>query len=301
MSQTQNQQQPQQQSTVLATVSKWLDQKRDDFSGMLPQHMSVTRFYKIALNCIQKTPLLQRCSPSSLFSAITTAAELGLDPGGALGEAYLVPYGENCTLIIGYKGFIRLARQSGELASIEAHVVHEADKFTVKYGLNPVLEHEPVINRDPGKPTLVYCLAKFKDGSHHVEVMTMAQVEAIRARSRSGQNGPWKTDYEEMAKKTVVRRAAKYLPLSSEKWQAAVERDNEDFVDGEVVSDMKASATSEAPAAKGNERAKKALQAKGMKVIEANASESVDEAIARDQQRAALPVGDERAEPPDNA
>lgn len=292
-------QQPAAQSTVLTTVKKWLEQQKDGFASMLPEHMSTDRFFKIALNCISKTPRLQQCSPHSLFQAITTAAELGLDPGGALGDAYLVPYkkdgGYQAQLIVGYRGFIRLARQSGELASIEAHIVHEHDRFRVQYGLDPKLEHEPTLTRAPGKPLLAYCLAKFKDGGSHFEVMTVDEIEKIRARSRSKDDGPWTQDWSEMAKKTVVRRTAKYLPLSSERWQSAQETDNSDFIDGDVIDSAKATLVDEAPA-KGNEKAKRALSEKKMKMIEATASETVDEAIARENQ--ALPIGDENAEPP---
>lgn len=269
------------QSTVLAQVKKWLEDRKPSFESMLPKHLSVDRFFKIALNCISRTPNLQRCSPSSLFQSIATAAELGLEPGGALGEAYLVPFKDTCQLIIGYRGFIRLARQSGELAQIEAHIVHENDKFELRYGLNPTLEHSPTLTKDPGKPLFVYCLARLKDGSSHIEAMTIAEVDKIRARSRSGNNGPWQTDYGEMAKKTVVRRAAKYLPMSSERWQKAMEADDTDFVEGEVVADV--ANQLEASASKGNERAKKALSAKkaGITIIEALPEESGAEALNR--------------------
>lgn len=299
MSQTQTAMQPAPQSTVLSTVKGWLEKQKGEFSNMLPKHITTDRFFKIALNCISKTPALQKCSPASLFQAITTAAELGLEPGGALGEAYLVPYGNACQLQIGYRGLIRLARQSGELSTIEAHVVHEHDDYELQYGLDAKCSHTPTLTRDPGKPLFVYVVAKLKDGGHHIEAMTIPEIEKIRARSKSGNSGPWQTDFEEMAKKTVVRRAAKYLPLSSERWTKAVEQEDSDYVDGEVIADMKATVTEEAPS-KGNEKAKKALAEKkaAMRVIEANVGETVQDALDRENQ--ALPIGDVNAEPPDN-
>lgn len=284
------------QSTVLTTVKGWLEKQKGEFASMLPKHMTTDRFFKIALNCISKTPLLQKCTPASLFQAITTAAELGLEPGGALGEAYLVPYGDKAQLQIGYRGLIRLARQSGELATIEAHVVHENDEYELQYGLEAKCSHTPTLTRDPGKPLFVYVVAKLKGGGHHIEAMTIAEIDRIKARSKSGSSGPWQTDYLEMAKKTVVRRAAKYLPLSSEKWTSAQEIEDSDYVDGQVVESMKAEfETVEAPS-KGNEKAKRALSEKkaSMKMIDANASETVDEALAREN----LPVSHPDAEPP---
>lgn len=301
MSQTAIQQQAP-QSTVLTTVKGWLEKQKSDFSKMLPKRMTVDRFFKIALNCISKTPNLQKCTPASLFQAITTAAELGLEPGGALGEAYLVPYGNVCQLQIGYKGLIRLARQSGELSTIEAHVVFENDRYELTYGLNPKLEHEPTLTREPGKPLFVYVVAKLKDGGHHIEAMPMGEIDKIRARSKSANNGPWVTDYLEMAKKTVVRRAAKYLPLSSEKWTKALEEDESDYVDGQIVEDIHANVEAAATLSKGNEKAKKALAEKKMKMIDAGASESTQDAIERASQAEveAKPIGDVDAEPPPN-
>lgn len=276
--------QPQAQSTVLTTVKKWLDQQKDGFANMLPKHMTTDRFFKIALNCISKTPALQKCTPASLFQSITTAAELGLEPGGALGEAYLVPYGNVCQLQIGYRGLIRLARQSGELATIEAHVVHENDDYELQYGLDPKCSHTPTLTRDPGKPVFVYVVAKLKGGGHHIEAMTVAEIEKIRLRSKSGNSGPWMSDWSEMAKKTVVRRAAKYLPLSSEKWQTANEVDDSDYVDGEVVADMKAETDAATPS-KGNDKARKALAEKkaSMKIIDALPEETATDALEREK------------------
>lgn len=234
---------------------------------VMPKHLTPERLAKVALNAWHKTPLLQRCSVASLWQALTSAAELGLDPGGALGHAYLVPFKDTCQLIIGYRGFIELARRSGSLAQIEAHVVHEHDTYEVEFGSAPKLRHVPKLDGDPGKPVFVYMVARLRDGSAHVEVMTIHEVEKIRARSRSGNNGPWQTDFEEMAKKTVVRRGMKYLPLSPE-LSKAMEIDNEDFVDGEVLSSQESSAgESERPAlTAGNEKAKAVLKARTSKM-----------------------------------
>lgn len=223
-----------QKPTTTSTLRDMLEQRRDSIAQLIPKHLSADRLMKVALNCVSKTPTLQACTPLSLLQCVITAAELGLEPGGALGHAYLVPFKTTATLIIGYRGFIQLMRNTRQLASIRAVVVHEKDLFKLREGIEQSIKHEPYLDGDAGPLKYVYCVAKLKDGSIQVEVMTRAQIEAIRTRSRSGGAGPWQTDYEEMAKKTVVRRIAKYLPLSAEV-EKAIEHDNGDFVDGEVV------------------------------------------------------------------
>jgi len=152
--------------------------------------------------------------------SIMQAAELGLEIGGLLGEAYLVPFKGEATCIVGYRGLINLARRSGQIASVSAHVVHAKDDWEVDIA-NDHVRHSPCMQGDPGEAIFVYATARFRDGSKQLDVMTMREVELIRSRSRA-RSGPWVTDYEEMAKKTVVRRLSKYLPLSPE-LQKAIE------------------------------------------------------------------------------
>lgn len=230
-----------QQSGPMATIKTLLESRKDALAQLIPKHLSADRLLKVALNCIAKTPKLQECTPGSLLQCIITSAELGLDPGGALGGAYLVPFKPKegpplATLIIGYRGFIDLMRRSGQLASIRAVVVHQRDTFKLTEGIEQTILHEPFLDGDPGPLRFVYVVAKLKDGSVQVEFMTRDAIESVKKRSRSAGYGPWVTDYEEMAKKTVVRRAAKYLPMSPE-LEKAEETDNADYVDGEVSSE----------------------------------------------------------------
>lgn len=187
----------------------------------LPRHLSADRMLRIAMTSIQKTPALLDCSPQSLLAAVIGAAQLGLEPDGVLGHAYLVPYGKDAQLIVGYRGMIDLARRSGQIVSIHARAVHQKDDFKWAYGLSENLEHKPFDGENPGPLTHVYAVAKLKDGGVQFEVMARRDVDAIRTRSRAGQSGPWKTDYEEMAKKTVIRRLFKLLPVSVEMARAA--------------------------------------------------------------------------------
>lgn len=231
--------------TTTETLADLFRQRKDSIAQLVPKHMTAERLMRVAINCVSKTPGLQKCSPTSLFQSFLVSAELGLEPGGALGHLYLVPFGQVCTPIIGYRGLLALARRSGEVESIHATVVYEKDKFRMTKGIEQTIDHEPFLEGDAGALRYVYAVAKLKGGEVLVEVMSRAQVDAIRARSRSGSNGPWVTDYDEMAKKTVFRRLAKWLPLSSELFDKALEHDNSDYVDGEVVQQALDSGASE--------------------------------------------------------
>jgi len=222
--------------TKYGTIKGFIEERQQAIAQLIPKHLNPERLMKVLLNSIYKTPALQDCTPSSLLQCALTSAELGLEPGGALGHAYLVPYKTTCTFIIGYRGLIELMRRSGQLASIRAVVVHERDRFSYREGIDQVIDHEPHLEGEPGPLRFVYAVARLKDGSVQCEFMTKAQVDAIRARSRASGSGPWVTDYEEMAKKTVIRRIAKVLPLSSEAVEKALEHDNDDYVDGAVSS-----------------------------------------------------------------
>jgi recombination protein RecT len=150
-------------------------------------------------------------------------AQLGLEPGGSLGHAYLLPFENRKTgktdaqFILGYRGMIDLARRSGQIVSLAARSVYPADKFDYDYGLNEYLIHKPVSKaEDRGQLTHVYAVARLLGGGAQFEVMERVDVERVRAQSRAGQSGPWVSHFEEMAKKTVIRRLFKYLPVSIE-------------------------------------------------------------------------------------
>ncbi len=275
------------------TIRGFLESRKGAIAEVLPRHLTPERLLKVMLGSIHKTPTLQECTPSSLLHCMITAAELGLEPGGALGHAYLVPFKDRereittCTLIIGYRGLIELARRTGDLIQVEAHVVHEHDAFRVSFGLTPTLDHSPKLDGDPGKPKAVYMIARSKGGGAHVEVMTWAEVLKIRARSRSASKGPWVTDEEEMGKKTVVRRGMKYLPMSAE-FARAIEHDDEDYVDGEVVrlalnAENGLAQQIAAPVGKPSvsERAKEAIRTKRAPIVDVAPGESEEEAQAR--------------------
>jgi recombination protein RecT len=199
-----------------------LEKMKPQIALALPRHVDPSRMLRIVLTTVQRTPKLLDCTRESLLACIVQCAQLGLEPDGLLGHAYLIPFWNNkekrqeCQLIVGYKGLLKLARQSGEVSSICARVVHEKDEFDYEYGLEEKLRHRPSMEDDPGPLQFAYAIFFLKDGSKHFEVMSFREIERIRMRSKAAEYGPWSTDYEEMAKKTVLRRASKMSPASIE-------------------------------------------------------------------------------------
>lgn len=204
----------------------------------LPKHVTADRLARIALTEIRKVPKLAQCDQTSFLGAIMQCAALGLEPGGALGHCYLIPFEnrrQNRTevqFIVGYRGMLDLARRSGQIQSLEARTVHARDHFEVELGLESSMVHKPDWTAaDRGPLTFVYAVAKLKDGGVQFEVMGRAEIEAIRDKSQGYStakryakdgviNSPWASHFEEMAKKTVIRRLFKYLPVSIEMQQA---------------------------------------------------------------------------------
>lgn len=224
-------------TSTTGQLTSMLQKRMAEIEKLVPKHMTAPRLLRIAVNCVAKTPTLQQCSPTSLLQCVLVAAELGLEPGGALGHLYLVPFNGAATPIVGYRGLIELARRSGEISSIRAVAVHERDKFRYSEGIEQTVEHEPMLDGSPGELKLAYCVIKLRDGGVVVELMTRAQIDSIKAISKTASraDSPWKLHYDEMAKKTVARRALKWAPLSSERYYKAVEVDDEDYVNGDAT------------------------------------------------------------------
>lgn len=195
---------------------------------VVPKHLTADRILKVTLAATSRTPKLLECTQTSILQSVMQAAQLGLEPGGALGHAYLVPYKSTCQMIIGYRGLIELARRSGKVGTIEARAVYQRDKFRFEYGIVQVLEHEPFTEGDPGPLVAAYAIARTKGEDPQIEVMFRWQIEKVRAKSMAANNGPWVDHYDEMARKTVVRRLCKYLPLTVELAEAIEADDRRD-------------------------------------------------------------------------
>jgi recombination protein RecT len=199
----------------------------EQFARALPKHLPAERFARVAITALTRTPKLAECTQASLMKCLLDLSAMGLEPDGR--KAHLIPYRNKknntviCTLIIDYKGLVDLARRSGEISYIHADVVCENDEFAYSYGSGAHLKHTPAgINR--GKVLHAYSFVKLKDGAEDFVVMNRDEIEAIRKRSKASNNGPWVTDWNEMAKKTVFRRHSKWLPVSSE-FQEAIDKD----------------------------------------------------------------------------
>lgn len=190
------------------------------FAMALPKHLSAERFARIALTEVRKNPDLAKCSPASFLGALVQSAQLGLEPGSGLGHAYLIPFRNNktgetdCTFMLGYKGLLELARRSGQLKRISAACVYQGDEFDYSLGTSEYIRHKPCGESRAVAVTHAYAVAEFKDGGMQIEIMTRQQIDAIKNRGR--QNKVWDSDFSEMARKTVLRRICKFLPLSSE-------------------------------------------------------------------------------------
>jgi recombination protein RecT len=209
-----------------AMLERW----KGEIARALPKHLNADRMARIALTAFRTTPALAKCDPRSIFAAVIQSAQLGLEVG-LMGEAHLVPFGDQCQLIPGYTGLMKLARQSGLVQDIYAHEVREKDHFTLKLGLERSLEHEPLTgpggfpasDEERGEVVGFYAVAVFKDGSRTFVAMSRKDVERIRDNSRGYQaakrmkkESVWDSDFVAMGLKTVIRRLSKFLPKSPE-------------------------------------------------------------------------------------
>ena len=184
----------------------------------VPQHIKADRFARVALTALRANVDLQRCDPGSFLACMLQAAQLGLEPNTPLQHCFLIPRrkgdGFECTLQIGYQGMIDLARRSGQVKSITAHVVYAADRFSYTLGDDERIEHVPSMDGERGEVRYAYSIATLDDGSKVRRVVPRWEIE--KARALGTRNGPWGNHFDEMAKKTAIRRLYKMLPKSAE-------------------------------------------------------------------------------------
>jgi phage RecT family recombinase len=223
-----------------------LEARKDEIAKLIQTTLSPDALFRISINCISRTPKLQECTALSLVQCIITFAEWGLHPNPALGLCYMVPYKQTATPMLGYRGMLELVRRSGTVAKVEAEVVRKGDHFVDVRGFNAVFEHTPTwdvkLNQKghPDNSDVVgaYAIATLKDGLFQVVRLSCAEIEFIRSRSKASEDGPWVTDWAEMAKKTALRRLSKFLSFSPEDGDA-LEKDG-DVIDGEVMAKTQA-------------------------------------------------------------
>lgn len=209
------------------TLRKKQELAMQKLASYLPSSIDPDRFTAFGL-AVLRDPSLADCTEQSKMLALADCAKLGLYPDRNLGHVWLVPFknkaGKEVTLIPGYQGYIELARRSGVVRSIHTGIVFEQDielgvyrEWTDEKGRHLLHEPTPFCNGETrGKPAGVYCVATLADGSSQIESMSWEEVMSVKRRSKAGSSGPWSTDEEMMARKTVVRRARKYWPQSSD-------------------------------------------------------------------------------------
>ncbi len=225
-----------------ATVQKFFELNKTAIQAVLPRHITADRVLRIGMGALRTNPKLKECTSESLFGAVLACAQLGLEPNTPMGHAYMVPFKNNqqnrmdVQVIFGYRGLIDLARRSGQIESISAHAVFQNDEFSYEYGLDEHCKHIPS-DGNRGEITHFYAVAKFKGGGHAFEVMSRTKVEEIRDESKNYKfaknkgSTVWGQHFEEMGRKTVIRRLYKYLPTSIEMAAA-------DTGDGSIVTEL---------------------------------------------------------------
>ena len=223
------------------TMQQYIKSMEGEIKKALPSVLTPERFTRIVLSAISVNPKLGSCTPASFLGAMMTSAQLGLEVNTPLGQAYVLPYSNKGVLEaqfqLGYKGLIDLAYRSGEVESIQAHVVYENDEFSCEYGLEPKLVHKPA-DTNRGEAIKVYAVFKTKSGGFGFEVMSMEDVRKHAAKYSKAYNSsfsPWKTNFEEMAKKTVLKRVLKYAPLKTEFVRAATQ---DEVIKNTISDDM---------------------------------------------------------------
>ena len=208
-------------SRALTALKSQLTEMRPSIAAALPSQIPAERFVRTVSTAVQLQPELLECDRKSLLLPTLRAAHDGLLPDGREGAFVIFKDRKAGTKAAQwlpmYQGLLKKVRNSGELAGITAEVVYERDQFDYELGDQPRITHKPALG-ERGKPVAAYAIAHTKDGFIHRAVMPVEEIERIRAVSRSGQNefGPWSQHWGEMAKKTVIRRLAKFLPQSTD-------------------------------------------------------------------------------------
>ena len=208
--------------SAAATLVSIITSRRDAFAQVAPKHFSVERLVKLAHASLSRTPKLAQCTPESVLIQLMRCAELGLEPNSPLGGIHLVPFDNRktgkveCQGIIDYRALVALARRSDQISSIAARVVYSRDQFDCREDETGVHFTFVQAEGDRGEMVKVFAYARLKSGEVQFDQMAKSDVDKIRSRSKAGTSGPWVTDYDAMAAKTVLRKLCKLLPLTTE-------------------------------------------------------------------------------------
>lgn len=197
----------------IATV---IAQMTPEIQRALPAGLDADRIARIALTAVRKDKSgnLARCTPESFAGSLLTAAAMGLEPN-LNGEAYLIPYGRECTLVIGYAGMAKLFWQHPLAKHLDAQAVHEHDEFDYEYGLEPRLIHKPA-KKDRGQVIAYYAVATLTTGAQKFVVLSPDEVRALRKGKTGSSDSKIPDPQFWMEKKTVLRQLFKLLPKTAE-------------------------------------------------------------------------------------
>lgn len=203
----------QQQAQQATTIAGFIHQLQPEIERALPQHMTGDRMARLLLTAVRQNPKLAQCALESFAGSVLTSAALGLEPNTPNGESYLIPYGKECQLVVGYQGLVKLFWQSPLAQHIDAQAVHERDEFDYAYGLDPYLRHKPALG-DRGEIVAYYGVASLNTGAKHFVVLSPEQVKALR-QGKVGPSGKIADPMHWMERKTVLRQLLKTLPKSA--------------------------------------------------------------------------------------
>lgn len=227
--------------TTSMSIADLIKAMEPEIKKALPEVITPERFTRMALSALNTTPKLKECTQMSFLAALMNAAQLGLEPNTSLGQAYLIPYNNKrtmeCQFQIGYKGLIDLGYRNPQMQIISAQAVYENDEFEYELGLNPRLEHHPTLE-ERGEVRLFYGLFKLTNRGFGFEVMSKTAIDAYAkeySKAFDSSFSPWKTNYESMAKKTVIKQALKYAPVKAD-FRKALNTD--ETIKNELARDM---------------------------------------------------------------
>lgn len=204
------------------SIAELIKAMEPEIKRALPKSITAERFTRMALSALNTTPKLKECTQISFLAALMNAAQLGLEPNTPLGQAYLIPYKNKGVMevqfIVGYKGLLDLAYRNSMMQSISAHCVYANDQFEYELGLNPILKHKPALE-NRGELKYVYAIFRLRNGGFGYEVMSKTDIELhgkTYSKAYDSSFSPWQSDFESMAKKTVIRQLLKYAPVKTE-------------------------------------------------------------------------------------
>ena len=255
----------------LDALKGFLNVRTDQLAKWAAGKIDPASLIRFALLEYSQSEYLRRCSPDSIYLALIACAQVGLEPSGVKGEAYIVPFKGTATFMAGYRGLIKLALKSGQVKSLSSHVVYTNDVFEIDLGTEARVIHKPAL-RDRGEVLGTYALAKMVNGEFEIEWMPKEDLEKIRKSAQRGdrESPAYVTWSDQMYRKAPIRRLAKRLPLGKEFYIAANADELADAGDltayRNVIEADGAPVPSEVqevkPAAKGNDAVKEKLRGK---------------------------------------